>query len=269
MNDSSYLFKPCADRSSAPFEKGSIVYTGETNTAFYPENDLIDERGLIMTFTMVACCPRTSALGIVTCTTGRAVGSAVPHAEEGVGAVATQATTNVFHGRNGLRLLRMGFEPKRALESTLILDPHKEFRQVLIVNAEGRTAAHTGSKTADWKGHMEGENYVAGGNNVVGSHILEAMIDAFEGSSEEPLFERLLQVVQAGEDTGGCNRPDHTAALLVVGVEEEMKIFSRPVLDLRVDSSDVPTEELREVYDNYKAFIKERRKLPRYIQGYS
>ena len=222
-----------------------------------------------MTFTMVARCPRTGALGIVTCTTGRAVGSAVPHAEEGVGAVATQATTNVFHGRNGLRLLRMGFEPKKALESTLMLDQHREFRQVLIVDAEGRTAAHTGSKTADWKGHMEGENYVAGGNNVVGPHILEAMIDAFEGSSDNPLYERLLQVVQAGEDAGGCNRPDHTAALLVVGVEDEMKIFSRPVLNLRVDSSDVPTEELREVFDNYKEFIDERRKLPRYIRGYS
>lgn len=221
-----------------------------------------------MTFTMVACCPKTGALGIVTCTTGRAVGSSVPHAKEGVGAIATQATTNVFHGRNGLRLLRMGFEPKRVLESTLTLDLHKEFRQVLIVDAEGRTAAYTGSRTADWKGHIESENYVVGGNNLVGPYILEAMIDAFEGTSGKPLYERLLQVVQAGEDAGGCNRPDHTAALFVVGVEEEMKIFSRPVLDLRVDSSNVPTEELREVYDNYKEFIDERRKLPRYIRGY-
>jgi len=222
-----------------------------------------------MTFTMVARCPRAGALGIVTCTTGRAVGSAVPHAEEGVGAVATQATTNVFHGRNGLRFLRMGFEPKRVLESTLALDPHPEFRQVLIVDTRGRTAAHTGSKTADWKGHMEGKNYVAGGNNVVGPHILEAMVGAFEGSEVKPLHERLLEVVEAGEEAGGCNRPDHTAALLVVGVEEEMKIFSRPVLDLRVDSSDEPTKELREVYDSYREFIEERRKLSRYIRGYS
>lgn len=221
-----------------------------------------------MTFSMVARCPITSALGVVTCTTGRAVGSAVPHGEEGVGAIATQATTNVFHGVNGLRLLRMGFEPRRVLESTLDLDPHPEFRQILIIDAQGRTAAHTGSENTDWKGHLEGENYVAGGNNIVGPEVLEAMVRAFEDSGEEPLYERLLRAVEEGEEAGGCNRPDHTAALLVVGVEEKMKIFSRPSLNLRVDSSDDPTKELRKVYESYREFIKERRARLQSIRGF-
>ncbi|MCW3991849.1 MAG: DUF1028 domain-containing protein [Candidatus Bathyarchaeota archaeon] len=221
-----------------------------------------------MTFSMVARCPETSALGVVTCTTGRAVGSAVPHAEEGVGAIATQATTNVFHGSNGLRLLKLGFEPRRVLESTLALDPHPEFRQVLIIDSRGRTAAHTGRENTDWKGHVEGEDYVVGGNNIVGPRVLEAMIRAFEGSGGEPLHERLLRAVEAGEEAGGCNRPDHTAALLVVGVEEEMKIYSRPALNLRVDSSDDPTKELRRVYESYGEFIGERRARRRNIRGF-
>jgi uncharacterized Ntn-hydrolase superfamily protein len=208
---------------------------------------------------MVARCSRTFSLGVVTCTTGRAVGSAVSYAEEGVGAVATQATTNVYHGPNALWLLREGFNPSQVLESTLALDDHPEFRQVLIIDSEGRTSAHTGVSNTDWKGHIQGGDYVAGGNNIVGEWVLEAMVDSFEATRELPLHERLLRVVEEGEEAGGCNIPDHTAALLVVGIEEDLKIYSRPVLDLRVDSSENPTQELREVYESYREFIKERR----------
>ena len=217
---------------------------------------------------MVARCSRTGALGVVTCTTGRAVGSAVPYAEEGVGAVATQANTNVFHGRRGVELLREGFEPMVVLKFILSLDLHPEHRQVLIIDNTARTAAHTGKKNTDWKGHVIGENYVAGGNNIVGSEVLDAMIRVFEGSESSPLQERLIEAADAGEKAGGCNWPDHTAALLVVGVDEELKIFSRPKLDLRVDSSDDPTADLRNLYNIYVDYIRERREDPSNLKGY-
>lgn len=221
-----------------------------------------------MTFTMVARCPRTGALGVVTCTTGRAVGSAVPHAEEGVGAVATQANTNVLHGRRGLELLRRDFEPRVVLESTIALDLHPENRQILMIDCEARTAAYTGEKNTDWKGHVIGESYVAGGNNIVGPEVLDAMIGVFEGFDDLPLQERLIEAADAGEKAGGCNWPDHTAALLVVGVDEELKIFSRPKLDLRVDSSDDPTADLRSLYNVYIEYIRERRENPANLKGY-
>ncbi|MFC1804105.1 DUF1028 domain-containing protein [Thermoproteota archaeon] len=216
-----------------------------------------------MTFTMVARCPRTKSLGIVTCTTGRAVGSAVPHVEEGVGAVATQATTNIFHGTNSLRLLRKGFSPKVVIKSTLSLDPNPERRQIFIIDSQGQTAAFTGEKNIDWKGYTEGKNFVAGGNNVDGPQVIEAMIRTFEELECDPLHKRLLYAVDSGEEAGGCKWPDHTAALLVVGIEEEMKLYERPQLDLRVDSSDKPTKDLIHYYEQYKAFIKERRERRR------
>jgi uncharacterized Ntn-hydrolase superfamily protein len=210
-----------------------------------------------MTFTFVARCPETNALGVVTCTTGRSVGSVVPHAEENVGAVATQHTTNVLHGWNGLRLLREGHTPEAALESTLALDPNPELRQVLIIDTAGRTSAHTGSKNMPWKGHVRGENYVAGGNNLVGANVLDSMIRAFEVSNGEPLHERLVQTIDAGLEAGGCNSPDHTSALLVVGIEEELRMFWRPRLDLRIDWSEnaQPTKDLRRLYEDYKKWI--------------
>ena len=211
-----------------------------------------------MTFTLVARCPETNALGVVTCTTGRAVGSAVPHAEENVGAIATQHTSNVLHGINGLRLLREGHMPEKTLESTLALDPHPELRQVLIVTSSGRTSAHTGSKNMPWSGHIQGNNYVAGGNNLVRADVLSSMIETFEGSKGEPLHERLVQAIDSGLEAGGCNSPDHTSALLVVGIEEELKLFYRPKLDLRIDWSKnaQPTKELRILYEDYKKWVE-------------
>ena len=210
---------------------------------------------------MVARCADTLALGVVTCTTGRAVGNSVPHAEEGVGAIATQHTTNIFHGTNGLRLLKLGFEPKKVLESTLAIDPHPELRQVLVIDSQGRTAAHTGSKNSPWCGHIEGDNYVAGGNILVGPGVLEAMVSTFEKSKKETLHERLIQVIDAGIEAGGCNEPDHTSALLVVGIEDELKLFYRPTLNLRIDYSPnaEPTKDLTTLYENYKEWIKEMR----------
>lgn len=210
-----------------------------------------------MTFTLVARCHRTKALGVVTCTTGRSVGSAVPHAEENVGAIATQHTTNILHGKNGLRLLRDGHTPKKTLESTLALDPHPELRQVLIVDIAGFTSAHTGNKNMPWRGNIRGENYVAGGNNLVGADVLDSMIGAFEASKREPLHERLIQAIDAGLEAGGCNSPDHTSALLVVGIEEELRLFNRPKLDLRIDWSEEaqPTKDLRRLYEDYKKWV--------------
>jgi uncharacterized Ntn-hydrolase superfamily protein len=213
-----------------------------------------------MTFTMVARCPNTQALGVVTCTCGLAIGSAVPHAEKNVGAIATQHSTNILHGTNGLRLLKLGFEPKRAMKSTLALDPNPEIRQVLIVDSAGRTSAHTGSKNSPWCGDIEGDGYVVAGNIVKGPEVLESMAKTFESLREKPLHKRLVEAIDAGLEAGGCIRPDTTTALLVVGIEEELKLSHRPNLDLRVDYSEQPTKKLRELYEIYIDWVKESKK---------
>lgn len=212
---------------------------------------------------MVARCPRTLSLGVVTCTTGRAIGSVVPHAEENVGAIATQATTNIFHGIQGMKLLKMGFAPVNVVRSTLALDPKPELRQILIVDSQGRTAAYTGNENENWHGHLERNDCVVGGNNLVGEKVLNAMIEMFENSKEAPLHRRLLEAIRAGYEAGGCNQPDHTAAIKVVGIEDELELPWRPFLDLRVDSSDDPIRELIDLYENYKKWIIEKHEQAR------
>ncbi|MBE0512471.1 DUF1028 domain-containing protein, partial [Candidatus Bathyarchaeota archaeon] len=96
---------------------------------------------------MVARCPKTLTLGVCVSTAVPAVGSRVPHVEAGVGAIATQAKTNIFYGINGLKLLKAGLSPQAALEVMLKEDPDRESRQVIIIDSEGRTAAFTGKET--------------------------------------------------------------------------------------------------------------------------
>jgi len=197
---------------------------------------------------MVARCVKTSALGVCVATAVPSVGSVVPHAEEGVGAIATQASTEISYGIKGLQLLKMGFSPQTALEAMLKEDKDRETRQVTIINKDGRTAAFTGKKTIDWKGHFTGKNYAVAGNMLVGSKVIEAMASTFENSEGE-LAERLLEVLEAGQKAGGDKRGKVSAALLVVG---ERQIETRPFLDLRVDEHQNPIEELRRIYEACK-----------------
>ncbi len=194
---------------------------------------------------MVARCPKTLTLGVCVSTAVPAVGSRVPHVEAGVGAVATQAKTNVFYGINGLKLLKAGLSSQAALEAMLNEDQDRESRQVIIIDIEGRTAAFTGKETIGWKGHLVGKDYVAAGNMLAGSKVIGAMAQAFENSEVE-LAERLLKALEAGQEAGGDKRGRMSAALLVVGREQR---GNRPILDLRVDEHPNPVRELRRIFE--------------------
>lgn len=198
-----------------------------------------------MTFSIVARDSKTKALGVCVSTAVPAVGSVVPHVKEGVGAIATQAHTNVFYGINGLKLLKMGFSAQTALEAILREDRNKEKRQVIIIDAKGGTAAFTGKETGEWKGHLIGKDYAIAGNILVGSQVLKAMAERFE-SAEGNLAQRLLEALEAGQEAGGDKRGQLSAALLVAG--ELWKTETRPRLDLRVDAHPEPIKELWRIY---------------------
>lgn len=206
------------------------------------------------TFSMVARCPKTKALGVCVSTAVPAVGSIVPHAEADVGAIATQANTNIIYGTKGLKLLKMGFSPKTALEAMLKEDSEKESRQVIIIDGLGRTAAFTGKETIDWKGHLIGKDYVVAGNMLVGSRVIEAMAQTFR-SSEGELADRLMNALEAGQEEGGDKRGKTSAALLVVSKEQK---GTRPLLDLRVDEHPNPVKELRRIFEVYEEWMKKQ-----------
>jgi uncharacterized Ntn-hydrolase superfamily protein/post-segregation antitoxin (ccd killing protein) len=204
------------------------------------------------TFSMVARCPRTLALGVCVSTAVPKVRSRVPHVEAGVGAIATQAKTKILYGTNGLKLLKMGFPPKSALEAMLERDPDRESRQVIIIDKDERKAAFTGKETIDWKGHLIDKDYVVAGNLLVGGRVVKAMAQTFE-SSEGLLADRLMRALEAGQEAGGDKRGRVSAALLVASNKRK---GAPPILDLRVDEHKNPVAELRRVFESYKKETK-------------
>ena len=195
------------------------------------------------TFSMVARCPKTFSLGVCTSSAAPAVRSRVPHVEAEVGAIATQANTNLLYGLNGLKLLKKGFLPKTTLENLLIEDADRETRQVIIIDKQGRTAAFTGKGTINWKGHIIGEDYTVAGNMLVGSRVIEAMAQTFE-DSEGKLAERLMEALEAGQEAGGDRRGKTSAALVVANKEQN---GTSSFIDLNVDRHQNPVKELRRI----------------------
>lgn len=203
------------------------------------------------TFSIVARDSQTGALGAAVSTARMAVGNRVPFVEYGVGAVATQANTNMALAYDALRLLREGLDAKTALDSVLASDSDREERQVTIIDSKGNQAAFTGSKTQEYTGDVIGTNCVAAGNMLVGAQTLQAMVQAFE-AAEGFLGDRLMAALEAGEKAGGDKRGKVSAAIIVETTGHEPYAYSKNI-NLRIDQSDRPVAELRKLYDAYKA----------------
>ncbi|MHC1759041.1 MAG: DUF1028 domain-containing protein [Negativicutes bacterium] len=206
------------------------------------------------TFSIVARDPETGALAAAVSTARFAVGNRVPFVEYNVGAVATQANTNVMLAKEALNLLRDGSSAVEAMETVLGNDPQSAERQLSILDAKGGQAAFTGTKPDDFKNHLYGKNCIVAGNILVGPETLVAMVDAFEATTGS-LGDRVMAAMEAGQKAGGDRRGKISAAMVVAYVPPSPYAYSKNI-DLRVDSSKDPVADLRILYNNYKAAFK-------------
>ena len=169
----------------------------------------------ISTYSIVARDPATGNLGVAVQSHWFSVGSAVPWAEAGVGAVATQSFVEISYGPLGLEAMRSGAPATKALNHLIQKDPHQEVRQVAFVDSAGRSAAHTGTGCIPGAGHQTGEGYSVQANLMLTDDVPQVMAAAYEKSSG-PLAERLLATLDAAQNAGGDIRGRQSAALLVV-----------------------------------------------------
>jgi uncharacterized Ntn-hydrolase superfamily protein len=197
----------------------------------------------VATFSIVALDPDTGALGVAVQSKFLAVGSIVPWARAGVGAVATQAMANFNYGPRGLDLMSQGRSAQETVEAMISADEEREHRQLGVVDAEGRAATFTGSECFEWAGGVTGEHYAAQGNILVGRQTVEAMAKTFEGTSGD-LAGRLLAALDAGQQAGGDLRGRQSSALLVVREGGGYGGDNDRVMDLRVDDHPEPIREL-------------------------
>ncbi len=204
----------------------------------------------VSTFSIVAYDPAAGDWGVAVASRYFSVGSVVPWAEAGVGAVATQANVNVGYGPKGIKLLEQGLSAGEVLKRLLEEDTFegKDGRQVAIVDAKGNVAAFTGPNAPNWAGDRQGKNWSAQGNILVGPQVPEAMGKAFE-STEGELAEKLWAALKAGDAAGGDSRGRQSASMLVVRKGGGRNINNDRYIYINVDDAPNPFPELRRLLD--------------------
>lgn len=207
----------------------------------------------LATFSISARCAQTGQLGVGISTKFIAVGAVAPNARAHVGACSSQAFVNPYHRYWMIENLGQGQSAEEALRNSLAKDPRPQLRQLAVVDAQGRSAAHTGEWCDTWCGHQTGLNYVAAGNMLANRDVVAEMARLFEETegSDLLLAERLVRCLEAAQAAGGDKRGRQSAALLVVDTEDY------PRIDLRVDDHPDPVAELRRVYELFRSEFKE------------
>ena len=209
---------------------------------------------LAHTFSIVARDANTGEMAVGVQSHWFSVGTAVPWAEAGVGAVATQSFVDKSYGVKGLQLLKSGLTAQAALDTLLKADAGRDVRQVAIIDKNGNVAVHTGIKCIQYASHIKGINFSVQSNMMLGNKVNESMRNAFLKSEGKPLPERVVLALEAAENVGGDIRGKQSAALLVVPGASKGEVWNETLVDLRVDDHATPLKELRRLYTVHLAY---------------
>jgi uncharacterized Ntn-hydrolase superfamily protein len=204
-----------------------------------------------MTYSILGRCARTGQFGAAVTTSSIAVGSRVPHVAPGLGGVLTQHRTDPRLGPRGLELLRSGCSAEETLAALVASTPHHKWRQLAVLDAQGRSAHFHGAAVKPALNAVHVPDCVALGNILANDRIPAAMAASFLDNADQPLAERLVRAMEAGEAAGGEGKPVISAALVVM----EKEIF--PLVDLRVDLAPDAITALRTLWDAYAPSVRE------------
>lgn len=209
-----------------------------------------------MTYSIVARDPVSGRFGVAVQSHYLSVGPVVPWLEAGVGAVATQASVNVSFGPIALEMLRAGWEAERIVAALVAGDPGAAQRQIGVVDALGRAAAHTGDACILACGHRVGEGYTVQGNLLASDEVWSSMAPAFEAARDAglPFWEQLMRALEAAEAAGGDVRGRQSAAMQIVDATPVGGAWRGRHLDLRVEDHADPIPELRRILTLDRAY---------------
>lgn len=216
-----------------------------------------------MTFSIAARSADSSHFGVAVASKFLAVGTAVPAAAAGVGAIATQSVANLAYRPDGLLLLASGRSAQETLHELTSADELREQRQAGIVGPGGDGASFTGAECHPWAGGATGDGYAIQGNILVGEQVVVSMESAWLRSADMAFAERLLHALAAGDNAGGDRRGRQSAALLVVTPGGGYGGGSDVLVDLRVDDHPAPCDELARLLELHELYFgKTEESLP-------
>jgi uncharacterized Ntn-hydrolase superfamily protein len=230
----------------------------------------------VHTYSIVARDAATGEMGVAVQSHWFSVGTVVSWAEAGVGAVATQSFVDPSYGKLGLDLMRAGRSAPDSLRALIAGDEGREVRQVAMIDASGRVAAHTGAKNIDAAGQFVGDGFSVQANMMLNQKVWPAMAAAFS-SAKGDLPERMMAALDAAQVAGGDIRGRQSAALVIVKSKPTGRPWADRTFDLRVDDHPEPLKELRRLLTLQRAYnhmnegdlAVERKDNPRALREYS
>lgn len=204
-----------------------------------------------MTFSIAARCAESGEFGVAVSTKLLCVGALCPFARAGVGAISTQSFVNPYIGITGLDYLASGMDARATMRRLTEEDEGRALRQFTVIDRDGQSAAYSGDDCVQWFGHRTGDAYAAAGNMLTGPDVIDGMAESFEATSGQPLGERMMLALEAGQAPGGDKRGRQSAAMLIYSTEDY------PLVDLRVDDNPDPVVELRRLWGLYNAELSD------------
>ncbi|MGB7241131.1 MAG: DUF1028 domain-containing protein [Sulfitobacter sp.] len=218
-----------------------------------------------MTFSLVARCAKTGMFGTAIASSSPAVAARCSYTRAGVGAVSSQNVTDPALGPLALDLMHSGMSADDAITNVRSQGRFIEYRQVLVIDAQGRTAIHSGPNSLGIWTDATGTDVVSAGNMLANEGVPQAIVTGFENAPGH-LGDRLVAALVAGLAAGGEAGPVHSAGLQICDTVQW------PVADLRCDwSEDCPIVAVSAAWEVYKpqldAYVQralDPRKAPSY-----
>ncbi|WP_050523647.1 DUF1028 domain-containing protein [Pseudorhodobacter wandonensis] len=199
-----------------------------------------------MTFSLVARCADTGMFGTAIASSSPAVAARCSYTRAGVGAVSSQNITDPTLGPFALDLMQGGMSAPEAIAGVRAQGRFIEYRQVLAIDARGRTAIHSGPKSLGIWTQAAGENVISAGNLLANPDVPQAIVDGFM-QAKGHLGDRLIAAMRAGLAAGGEAGPIHSAGMQLCDKVQW------PVADLRCDwTDDCPIEAVAVAWGIYK-----------------
>ncbi len=196
-----------------------------------------------MTFSIAGLCPRTGEFGCAMTTSSMAAGARATFVVPGVGVVLSQARSDPRLAEAGIARLRAGDDARAAVAAMVAASPHAGWRQLGVLDLRGNTAANTGEHCTEAKGERCGNGVLVAGNGLANDSVVGAMLEGYMMASDRALADRLLAGLEAGLAAGGEAFPLRSSSLKI----GRPGIPMLPI-DLRVDFSETPIEELRRLW---------------------
>lgn len=227
---------------------------------------LLTERNINSTFSILAYDENAKEWGVAVATNNIYVGNSTIYIQPELGAFSVIAETEPKYAIQGFEKLKAGKTIEKAITEVRDTDDAANYRQISGIDANGKVFAFTGKSLKYWNGNAAqilGENYVVMGNQLA-ENVLTEMSKTFE-NSKGTLAERLLKSLVAGQNAGGQISGKQSAAIVVKGTNNEW--YNQ--IDLRVDHSKKPIEELQTLMGYHYGRIRLNQAIYAYREGNS